>query len=150
MTRPTDWRRLVKLAEERRDASAQRLAEFAAARDAARNKLEMLIDYRREYDNRLARSIGTGIDTDKLRGYRAFLANLERAIAQQNDILAGADERVAQAQVAWREQQRQVESFQVLDRRHVDARARADDRRAQKLADEIAMRTLAPSAGFGD
>lgn len=146
----TDWNRLRELACERRDTLAQRLAEAATLRDAARQKLEMLLDYRREYDGRLAQNATDGIDAEKLRGYRTFLANLERAIEQQNAALASAQERVTLVQAQWRGEQRQVDSFRILDERQQAELARSAGRLEQKLTDEYASRGLVASAGAAD
>jgi len=146
----TDWNQLRELASERRDTLGLRLAEAATVRDAARQKLEMLLDYRSEYDNRLAQSTNDGIDAEKLRSYRTFLANLERAIDQQMQLLATAQQRVADAQTLWRGEQRQVDSFRILDQRQQAEVARAAGRLEQKLTDEYASRGLAASAGVAD
>jgi len=147
---PTDWNHLRQLACERRDTLGQRLAEAATLRDAARQKLEMLVDYRREYDGRLAQNATDGIDAEKLRSYRTFLANLERAIEQQTEALAATQERVAQAQAQWRDEQRQVDSFRILDERQQAEQARSAGRIEQKLTDEFASRGLSVSAGVAD
>jgi flagellar protein FliJ len=124
----TDWNQLRELACERRDTLGLRLAEAATVRDAARQKLEMLLDYRNEYDNRLAQNTNDGIDAEKLRSYRTFLA----------------------AQALWRGEQRQVESFRILDQRQQAEIARAAGRIEQKLTDELASRRLAAAAGVAD
>ena len=146
----TDWNRLRELASERRDVLGQRLAEAATVRDAAHQKLEMLLDYRRDYDGRLTQNAIGGIDAEKLRSYRTFLANLERAIEQQTEALAAAQERVRQAQTLWREEQRQVDSFRILEERRQAEQARTAGRIEQKLTDEFASRGLAASAGIAD
>ena len=146
----TDWNQLRELACERRDTLGLRLAEAATVRDAARQKLEMLLDYRNEYDSRLAQSTNDGIDAEKLRSYRTFLANLERAIDQQMQAVATAQQRVADAQALWRGEQRQVDSFRILDQRQQAQSARAAGRIEQKLTDEYATRGLAAIAGVAD
>lgn len=146
----TDWNQLRELACERRDTLGQRLAEAATVRDAARQKLEMLLDYRRDYDDRLVRSTNDGIDAEKLRSYRTFLANLERAIEQQTQTLAVAQERVTEVQALWRGEQRQVDSFRILDQRQQTEMARTASRVEQKLTDEYAIRGLAAAAGVAD
>jgi len=146
----TDWNQLRELACERRDTLGLRLAEAATVRDAARQKLEMLLDYRNEYDSRLSQSATDGIDAEKLRSYRTFLANLERAIDQQTEALAAAQQRVADAQALWRGEQRQVDSFRILDQRQQAASARAAGRIEQKLTDEFASRGLMASAAGAD
>lgn len=146
----TDWNRLREVACERRDTLGQRLAEAVTLRDAARQKLEMLLDYRREYDGRLAVNATSGIDAEKLKSYRTFLANLERAIEQQSETLDGVTERVTQAQAAWREEQRQVDSFRILDERQQAEQARSAGRTEQKLTDEFSSRGLSATAGVAD
>ena len=146
----TDWNQLRELARERRDTLGLRLAEAATVRDAARQKLEMLLDYRNEYDSRLAQSTNDGIDAEKLRSYRTFLANLERAIDQQMQAVSTAQQRVADAQALWRGEQRQVDSFRILDQRQQAQSARAAGRIEQKLTDEYATRGLAAIAGVAD
>lgn len=146
----TDWNRLRELASERRDTLGQRLAEAATLRDAARQKLEMLLDYRREYDGRLTQSVNEGIDAEKLRSYRTFLANLDRAIEQQHEALAAAQDRVTLAQARWRAEQRQVDSFRILDERQQVEQARSASRIEQKLTDEYACRGHSATAGRGD
>jgi flagellar protein FliJ len=150
MKRPTDWSRLKDLAEDRRDSQSARLAEAATQRDTARQKLEMLVDYRREYDGRLSGSATGGIDAEKLRSYRQFLVNLERAIDQQSEVLAQAQQRLAHVQASWQAEQRQVDSFRVLDERRVAEKARVENRREQKLIDELAARLPLPVAGGDD
>ena len=146
----TDWNRLLDLACERRDTLAQRLAEVATQREAARQKLEMLLDYRREYDGRLAESSNQGIDAEKLRSYRTFLGNLERAIEQQTEALSAAQERVAQVQALWLDEQRQVDSFRILDQRRLVAQAKVEGRIEQKQTDEFASHRLRALAGVAD
>jgi flagellar FliJ protein len=150
MHRLTDWSRLRELAQERRDATGARLAEAVVQRDTARQKLDMLVDYRRDYDGRLAQSATGGIDAEKLRTYRQFLANLERAIEQQSDLLALAEERVAKAQAQWRDEQRRVDSFRILDERQLADEVRRAGRHEQRLTDELASRLAAPAAAGGD
>ena len=150
MKHPTDWTRLKDLAEDRRDVQSTRLAEALAQHDTARQKLELLVDYRREYDSRLSDSATGGIDAEKLRSYRQFLVNLQRAIDQQAEVVAQAQQRVAQAQTQWSAEQRQVDSFRVLDERRTAAVTRAENRREQKLIDEFAARLPLPVAGGDD
>jgi flagellar FliJ protein len=146
----TNWSRLRELAQDRRDNCGQRLAQAAAQRDAARQKLEMLLDYRREYDGRVSDTASGGIDAAKWRSYRSFLGNLERAIEQQTEMLGTLQQRLATIQGEWREEQRQVESFRILEQRRRAEETRHASRRDQKLTDEFASRALSASAGGDD
>jgi len=146
----TDWSRLKELAEDRRDSTSAKLAGAVRQRDQARQKLDMLVDYRRDYDGRLARTATDGIDAAKLRSYREFLVNLQRAIDQQAELVAQAQQRVAQVQAVWLAEQRQVDSFRILDERRTASVNREEERREQKLQDEMASRAPLPAAGGDD
>lgn len=143
MTRTPPWERLKDVAAKRRDAHAQRLATLTRERDDAAKRLEMLVGYRADYEGRLARAARSGIDPSELRNYQAFLAQLERAIAQQTEILGAAEQGVSGAKAQWTSEHQRVESFQVLDGRHLTGIARDEQRRAQKLTDEWSARSRA-------
>lgn len=150
MNSPTEkpWKRLQELAESRRDGTGRALAALAAQRDGAQSKLAMLVEYRRDYEARLARASQEGIDAERLRNYRRFLAQLDAAIEQQADQMVDAQERVDDAQQKWRGEQREVKSFDTLGQREARAQAKRENRREQQLQDEYAtisrLRHLTP------
>jgi flagellar FliJ protein len=134
---------LKELAEKKRDAHAQRLGALTRELDEARQRLAMLVGYRTDYQSRLSEASTQGIDLTRLRNYQAFLAQLERAIAQQDDIVAKAEQSVHGAKAQWTSERQRVESFNALDERHHISLARHEQRRAQKLTDEWAARNNA-------
>ena len=152
MTRNPPWDRLKDVAAKRRDAQAQRLGTLTRERDEAARRLELLLGYRADYQARLANASRTGIDPGQLRNYQAFLAQLERAIAQQTELVGAAERSVHGAKAQWTSEHQRVESFQALDDRHTSGIARSDQRRAQKLTDEWSSRNgaLAPSRSEPD
>jgi flagellar FliJ protein len=145
MTRSPPWNRLKEVAGRRCDEQARRLADAKLARDEAQRRLDMLVGYRGEYEARLARAGSQGIDREALRNYQAFLAQLERAIAQQADLVAGAERSVQGARAQWQSERTRVESFEVLGERHGVAVARDEARRSQKDTDEWAARAAIAS-----
>ena len=148
--RTPPWDRLKELAAKKRDAHAQRLGNYTRERDDAARRLEMLIGYRADYETRLANAARSGIDPDQLRNYQAFLAQLERAIAQQAEIVGAAERNVHGAKAQWTSEHQRVESFQALDERHLNGVARAEQRRAQKLTDEWSARKGPPTVPGSD
>jgi flagellar FliJ protein len=145
MTRTPPWDRLKEVASRRCDAQARRLADAVNARDEAQKRLDMLMGYRADYEARLAQAGTRGIDREVLRNYQAFLGQLERAIAQQADLLAGAERSVDGAKAQWQSERARVESFEVLGERHGASVARHEARRLQKQTDEWAARRSVPS-----
>ena len=140
MTRKPPWDRLKDLAAQRRDAQAQRLGALTRERDDAQRRLEMLLSYRTDYQTRLSQASSKGIDLEVLRNYQSFLGQLERAIAQQTELVAQAERNVQGAKQQWTSERQRAESFQALDERHTASVARDEKRRQQKLADEWSTR----------
>jgi flagellar FliJ protein len=140
MTRNPPWDRLKEVASRRCDTHARHLAEAVHARDEAQKRLAMLQGYRADYEQRLAEAGTRGIDREALRNYQAFLAQLERAIAQQAELVAGAERNVDGARARWQSERVRVESFEVLGERHGASVARHEARRVQKQTDEWAAR----------
>jgi flagellar FliJ protein len=134
------WKRLTEVAEKRRDAHAQRLGALTRQRDDAQRQLDLLLSYRADYETRLAQASSQGIELTVLRNYQSFLAQLERAIAQQTEIVGQAERNMNGAKAQWCSEHQRVESFQTLDERHLENAARNEQRRDQKLTDEWALR----------
>ncbi len=142
MPLPAQWERLRELAQQRADAYALRLAEVTRGGADAEHKLELLREYRREYVARLAAAGRDGIHGEGLRNYRAFLANLERAIEQQARVVAQWMA-IASAHGSSGPPSTSASSpFGVLHDRTVAAGQRAERRQQQKHQDELANRPL--------
>ena len=137
-----DWRRLRDLAEEKRDACTRALGGAIAAAQEAERKLQMLLDYQREYGQRMAHAGAGGIAAERLQNYRRFLAQLARAVEQQRSVVASTQGEVQRLQLALSVAQRSFESFQVLVERHDTAASIAQRREQQKQQDEYAARLL--------
>jgi flagellar protein FliJ len=140
MNRARSWDRLKEAAAKRRDAQAQRLTALTRERDEAQQRLETLIAYRSDYQTRLSQASSRGIDLLALRNYQSFLAQLERAIAQQTELVEQAEQRVHGAKADWTSERQRVDSFQALDDRQLSSVARREAQREQKLTDEWAAR----------
>lgn len=141
MSPPTKpWQRLKDLAESRRDATGRSLADATAQRDGHKSRLSMLLDYRREYEDRLNRAAEEGIDAERLRNYRRFLAQLDQAIEQQTSQTADAQSSVDSAREAWQGLHREVQSYDALKQRAAQAHAKHERRLEQKQQDEHASR----------
>jgi len=138
----TDWGRLRELAEEKRDVCARRLGEAMAAMREAQRKLQMLVDYRQDYGQRMTHAGQGGIAAERLNNFRRFIAHLERAVDQQRAIADAAQAEVERVQLALSVAQRSLESFQVLATRQQSAESAVDRREQQKLQDEYASRLL--------
>jgi len=142
-TRPdsTNWNLLLHLAHQRRDAAAKRLGVLLTQGKDAQQKLQMLLDYRLDYQGRLESAARMGIQGEGLRNFQSFLANLERAIEQQTDTMASLQEQIYEEQAEVAAEQRKIDSYQVLDERRISAENDRDRRRQQVLQDELGTRS---------
>jgi flagellar FliJ protein len=133
---------LQQLAEQRRDGWTRKLGTCLAQAQESKNRLQLLVDYRVDYQGRLERAVRGGIKGEGLRNYQSFLANLERAIEQQSRTLAGLQDEVLRLRAEIANEQRQIESYVVLQRRRARSENQRENRRQQSLQDEIATNSV--------
>jgi flagellar FliJ protein len=133
---------LKDLAEKRRDACTLRLGKVLAATQEAKARLQLLLDYRTDYQGRLERAAHSGIKGEQLRNYQSFLANLERAVEQQTNTVAVLEEDVLRVRGEIAAEQRQIESYAVLLRRRAKTQATRETRSQQALQDEFASNSV--------
>jgi len=128
------------LADERNEVALRALAVARQALVAARAQLDLLVHYGEDYHARLGHEVAGGMRSDLLRNYRGFMSSVAQAVVQQKAEVARREEACALAEKAWREAQRQVESYRTLTQRE-QARLRGlEERRQQKADDEHAAR----------
>lgn len=133
---------LVDYTQDQTDDAAKRLALLKAHWQAAEDKLQQLTLYRQEYQDRLAHSAQCGMSVSALRDYRAFLAKLDAAIAQQKDEVARCQGSWEQGKEAWLAQRRKLKAYQTLEQRHHTREARREAKQEQKEQDESARHSF--------
>lgn len=147
MAHPSSLQVLVELAEHRSQEVARNLGLLINRGEQGEAKLQMLRNYLREYRTRLDDAVREGLEPERLRNYLAFIARLERAIAEQALEAATAQARIEGEKVHWLEQERERRTFEtLLDRRRAEG-TRLEARNQQKEADEIATRTVLRQSG---
>jgi flagellar FliJ protein len=140
MATPSALDTLIDLAQRETDDAAQYLGEALRAGEEARQKLDLLQQYRDDYDARCQASLGQGISATHLLNFQAFMQKLEGAIAGQRKVVDDAQSRVARARAAWQRCEQKKMSFVTLAERADLATARRELRREQKQNDEFAAR----------
>ncbi len=107
---------------------------FGSSRRVAREqkqKLEELKGFHREYQRQFEGTAGDGISVARMQEYRAFLGRLERAIREQERVVAGSLEACDVRRQEW--QQRHMRT-QVMDK--VMDRLRATEQRMQESSEQ--------------
>jgi flagellar FliJ protein len=131
---------LTDLARTQTDDAARRLGALQSAQLSAAQKLDMLVQYRKDYDLQLRALMTQGLPTAKWRNYQAFLGTLDGAIEQQRAIVVQADKRLDHGRSDWQHQKRRLNSFDTLAERVRRQELLAQAKREQRDSDERSAR----------
>jgi len=126
------------------EAAERMLRALRRKEDAARQRLEEIHGYKREYQERMTGAGARGVEIQLLREYHAFLIKIDQAIKHQESEVEKAKENWLAAHKKWMELRRQVQSYEVLEQRHGATERQLDEKRDQRATDETAARRLGP------
>lgn len=127
---------LIELARNRTDASTRRLGELLRAQTGAAEKLDMLLQYRQEYCDRMQARARDGVSSAHWRNFQHFISTLNGAIEQQRALMAHADARLVQGRGEWQRNTRRLNAFGTLAERVRQQEALALGKREQRESDE--------------
>lgn len=140
MSKPFPLQTLLDLAQEGSDAAALQLGVVNGHDRDMQKRLQLLLEYRSEYTERLARVAQVGMHTVGWRNFREFIDKIDAAIEQQRELVAAARRQVETGQRHWRTQQRRLKSFDTLSQRHRSAEQKSAARQEQKEQDDFALK----------
>ena len=140
MTKPFSLQTVLELMQTRADDATQNLARLIANERDAKNKLEMLQQYRDEYALRFRQMAQNGLTQSEWRNYQEFLNRLDEAIDSQRQTLTQQKQRTAAGQAQWQQQQKKLKAFNTLSERHYANENALESKREQKTQDEVAAR----------
>ena len=133
---PFPLKPLLDLSVTRMDDAARRLGELIASEQEGTRKLELLRNYRAEYETRFQEAARNGIGPEAWRNFSAFIGRIDDAIAAQLANLDQSRQRTAAGQQAWLAQRNKVKAFDTLQQRHDAGEAKKDARQEQRMLDE--------------
>ncbi|HEX8593339.1 MAG TPA: flagellar export protein FliJ [Pseudomonas sp.] len=131
---------VVDMAESAERAAAQRLGHFQGQVRVAQGKLDELEQFRLSYQQQWIDKGGTGVSGQWLMNYQRFLNQLETAVGQQRRSLEWHQNNLDQARGVWQQAYARVEGLRKLVQRYVDEARKLEDKREQKLLDELSQR----------
>lgn len=134
---------LLELMQTRADEATRRLGQLIAAEQSAKSRLQLLEQYREEYNQRFREAVQNGLSPQAWQNYQDFIARIDEAIRQQGNVVSGAERHTAAGQAHWRQQNTKLKAIDTLSQRHHSAEVRAEGRREQKLQDEFSSRRYA-------
>ncbi|TFF13300.1 flagella biosynthesis chaperone FliJ [Pseudomonas sp. BCA14] len=139
-TRSSRLAPVVDMAEKAEKTAAQRLGYFQGQVRLAESKLGDLERFRGEYQQQWIERGSQGVSGQWLMGYQGFLNQLETAVAQQRQSLAWHQNNLDKARESWQQAFARVEGLRKLVQRYIDEARAIEDKREQKLLDELSQR----------
>jgi flagellar FliJ protein len=140
MSKPFQLQSLLDLSSLRLDEAAQQLGKLISGEQEASQRLELLLQYREEYQSRFATAASNGIGPDAWRNYQFFLGRLDQAIDQARAIVDTSKQHTAAGQRNWLDKRGKLKAFDTLAQRHQARMSHADTRQEQKQSDEHSSR----------
>lgn len=131
---------LIDLSQTKSDNAAVRLAKVTTQLNESEQKSRMLRGYRDDYRARLEAAARRGAAAADLANFRAFIAKLDEAVAQQANDEAFWREQATRAKTEWQAEQKQLQSYTTIAARRRSEVELAQARREQKMMDEFASR----------
>lgn len=140
MSHKSPLQTLQDLAHTRVDEATRRLGELISSEHACEVKLEMLLQYRSEYNQRFAASAANGLDLHSLRNFSAFLAKLDEIIRAQQTIVDNSRQATAQGQKKWASEHSRAKAFDTLTHRQHLQEMHRQNKQEQRISDEHAIK----------
>lgn len=143
MTKPFTLQPLIDLTQHQHESATRKLGQLTQLQHSAQQKLDTLIEYRRDYQNRMQEATLSGMDPAQLRNFQNFINKLDEAINQQRKAV---EQSKASAQIGRSEfdkTHRKLKSFDTLQQRHVEAQRKVAEKSEQKALDEHTSRLAA-------
>ncbi|MGW8462338.1 flagellar export protein FliJ [Pseudomonas sp. GL-B-19] len=131
---------VVDMAEKAEKTAVLRLGHFQGQVRVAESKLADLEAFRLEYQEQWIVRGSSGVSGQWLLGYQGFLAQLGTAIDQQRQSLNWHQNNLSKARDTWQQAFARVEGLRKLVQRYRDEAQQLEDKREQKLLDELSQR----------
>lgn len=139
-TRASRLAPVVEMAEKTEKTAAQRLGHFQGQVRLAETKLGELEKFRSDYQQQWIDKGAHGVSGQWLMNYQRFLNQLETAVSQQRQSLAWHQNNLNNARGEWQKAYARVEGLRKLVQRYIDEARAIEDKREQKLLDELSQR----------
>ena len=131
---------VVEMAERAEREAARMLGRCQGQLTQAEMKLGELERYRSDYQQQWVEEGKRGVSGQWLMNYQRFLSQLESAIGQQLQSVKWHRDNLDKARSAWQQRHARLEGLRKLVQRYLDEARAADDKREQKLLDELVQR----------
>ncbi|MEE8728821.1 MAG: flagellar export protein FliJ [Rahnella inusitata] len=132
---------LCSLAQKALDQATNHLGQIRQSHTQAEEQLTMLLNYQREYRDKLNNTMTGGIAANTWQNYQQFIGTLEVAIEQHRRQLQQWDQRLNAAVNQWQDKQQRLNAYQTLQTRASEQQRSHENKMDQKQNDEFAQRS---------
>ncbi|TXR53406.1 flagellar export protein FliJ [Reinekea thalattae] len=137
MSRSKRLQLVAKLAQQREDQAVQALAEVRSQLALEQQRLDELLQYRKEYQTYLDQQANGGIAIEQWRRTQGFIDQLAMLAQRQESTIASWQQREQQVLEKWRElYQKKKNIGQFIDKVSAEELI-AEDKKEQKFIDEL-------------
>lgn len=143
MAKPFNLQPLLDLMQERTDEASRKLGQLIAAEQSARSRLQLLEQYRAEYAEKMREAVASGVTQMMLRNYQDFLARIDEAVEQQQQVVQASERNTVAGQENWKHQNKRLKAIDTLAQRHDERERLRENKQEQKLLDEFTGRRYA-------
>jgi flagellar FliJ protein len=133
---------VVEMAEKAEREAARQLGHCQGLVSQAEAKLGELERFRGDYQQQWVSEGSKGVSGQWLMNYQRFLSQLEGAIGQQSKSLDWHRANLEKARALWQQRYARLEGLRKLVQRYRDEARLVEDKREQKLLDELAQRLI--------
>ena len=133
---------VIEMAERAEREAARQMAHMQGLLAKAEAQLGGLERYRGDYQQQWITEGSKGVSGQWLMNYQRFLRQLETAIGQQLQTVTWHRQNLEKSKATWQQRYARVEGLRKLVQRYRDEARAAEDRREQKLLDELAQRPV--------
>ena len=136
MTKAFSLQPLLHLAQQKNDAAARKLGLLNRNQQTAEAKLEMLQQYRKDYQQKLQAAESSGMELQDIRNFQDFIYRLDDAILKQSAAVEQTKTSVEMGRSELFETQRRMKSFDTLEQRHIETEKKLEAKAEQRIQDE--------------
>lgn len=131
---------VLDVTQKRFDDAERKLQQANALLRAETEKLQLIINYRKEYEQKLLAAQKSGLSVTQWRDFQVFIGKLDVAIEQQQQTIIRTQAFVHSAQLQWEEQRKKLKGFELLAEQHRQQEVQKENRREQKQSDEFSAK----------
>lgn len=131
---------VIEMAERAEREAARQLGHCQGLLNKAEVQLGELERYRGDYQQQWITEGRQGVSGQWLMNYQRFLSQLETAISQQLQTVKWHRDNLVKARDIWQQRYARLEGLRKLVQRYIEEARQAEDKREQKLLDELVQR----------